>query len=136
MLSNVPAGSAVSVIASSNGYVNSSTAITVTSGGTSNAAFALVPNCAASTVNPSVTMCLPGANASVVNPVHVIAKTTDGYPIALIQIWVDGKKVYEAKATSVDTHESMTVGTTHRVTVQAIDSMNQIFKQSVTVTVH
>ena len=135
-LSNVPVGSAVSVIASSNGYVNSSTAITVTSGGTSNAAFALVPSCAAGTVNQSVTMCLPGANASVVNPVHVIAKTTDSYPIALIQIWVDGKKVYEAKATSVDTHQSMAVGTMHRVTVQAIDSMNQIFKQSVTVTVH
>jgi hypothetical protein len=81
-------------------------------------------------------MCLPGVNASVLNPVHVLAKTTDSHPIALIQIWVDGKKVYEAKAISVDTHESMIVGTTHRVTVQAIDSVNQIFKQSATVTVH
>jgi Carboxypeptidase regulatory-like domain/Calcineurin-like phosphoesterase len=135
-LSNVPAGSAVSVTASSNGYMSSSSPVTVISGSTSTSTFALVPNCVAGTVNPSVTMCLPGANASVLNPVHVLAKTTDSHPIALLQIWVDGKKVYEAKAISVDTHESMTVGTTHRVTVQAIDSINQIFKQSVTVTVH
>jgi hypothetical protein len=134
-LSNVPAGSLVSVTASLNGYVSSNTAVTVVSGATSTSTFALVPNCVAGTVNPSVTLCLPSANGSVLNPVHVLAKTTDSHPISLIQIWVDGKKVYEAKASSVDTHESMTIGTTHRVTVQAIDSINQIFKQSVTVTV-
>jgi hypothetical protein len=135
-LSNVPAGSSVSVTVSFNGYVSSSALVTVVSGGTSTSKFALTPTCVAGSVNPSVTMCLPGANASVLNPVHVLAKTTDSHPISLIQIWVDGKKVYEAKAISVDTHESMTVGTTHRVTVQAIDSINQTFKQSVTVTVH
>jgi hypothetical protein len=135
-LSNVPVGSAVIVTASLNGYVSSSAPVTVVSGGTSKSAFALVPNCVAGTVSPSVTMCLPGATASVLNPVHVLAKTTDSHPIALIQIWVDGKKVYEAKASSLDTHQPMSVGTTHRVTVQAIDSINQIFKQSVTVTVH
>jgi hypothetical protein len=135
-LSNVPSGSPVSVTASFKGYVNSSVAVTVVSGATSTSKFALTPTCVAGSVNPSVTMCLPGANASVLNPVHVLAKTTDSHPISLIQIWVDGKKVYEAKTISVDTHESMTVGTTHRVTLQAIDSTNQIFKQSVTVTVH
>ncbi len=135
-LSNVPGGSPVSVTAFLNGYVSSSASITVASGVTSTAGFALIPICAAGTVNPSVTMCLPGANASVLNPVHVLAKTTDSHPIALIQIWVDGKKVYEAKAASIDTHASMIVGTTHRVTVQAVDSINQIFKQSVIVTVH
>ncbi len=135
-LSNVPAGNAVSVTASLNGYAGSSVPVPVVSGDTSTATFALVPNCVAGAANPSVTMCLPGANASVLNPVHVVAKTTDSHPIALIQIWMDGKKVYEAKAISVDTHEPMIVGTTHRVTVQAIDSVNQIFKQSATVTVH
>jgi hypothetical protein len=135
-LSNVPAGNAVSVTASLNGYAGSSVPVPVVSGDTSTVKFTLVPNCVAGAANPSVTMCLPGVNASVLNPVHVLAKTTDSHPIALIQIWVDGKKVYEAKAISVDTHESMIVGTTHRVTVQAIDSVNQIFKQSATVTVH
>jgi hypothetical protein len=135
-LSNVPPGSPVTVTASLNGYASSSAPVTVVSGSTSKSAFALVPNCVAGTVSPSVTMCLPVANASVLNPVHVLAKTTDSHPIALIQIWVDGKKVYEAKASSIDTHQSMIVGTTHRVTVQAVDSINQIFKQSVTVTVH
>jgi hypothetical protein len=134
-LSNVPSGSPVTVTASLKGYANSSKAITVASGGTSTAAFALVPSCVAGTVDPSVTMCLPNANATVLNPVHVLAKTTDSHPISQIQIWVDGKKVYQASANSIDTHESMTVGTTHRVTVQAVDSIGQTFKQSVTVTV-
>jgi Carboxypeptidase regulatory-like domain/Calcineurin-like phosphoesterase len=135
-LSNVPAGSSVTVTASLNGYVSLNTPVTVVSGATSTATFALVPTCMAGSVNPSVTICLPGANSSVLNPVHVVAKSTDGHPISLIQIWVDGKKVYEAKASSLDTHESMTVGTTHRMTVQAVDSINQIFKQSVYVTAH
>jgi hypothetical protein len=135
-LSNVPVGSVVTVTASLNGYVSSSAPVTVASGSTSKSSFALVPNCIAATVSPSVAMCLPGTNASVLNAVHVLAKTTDSHPIALIQIWVDGKKVYEAKASSIDTHQSMAVGATHRVTVQAVDSINQIFKQSVTVTVH
>lgn len=134
-ISNVPAGSVV-VTASATGYVAASSTVSVPSGGTATSTFNLIPTCKASTTNPSVTLCLPSANSSVLNPVHVIALTTDSHPVTLSQIWVDGKKIYEVKAKSINTHVAMTTGVTHRVTVQAVDSINQIFKQTVYITAH
>jgi len=87
-------------------------------------------------VNPSVTMCLPTANSTVLNPVHVIGLTTDSHTVTLTQIWVDGKKVKEVNGNSINASVPMTTGVTHRVTMQAVDNINQIFKQSVYVTVH
>ena len=134
-LANVPAGSVV-LTASATGYVAASSNVSVPSGGTATSTFNLVPTCKASATNPSVTLCLPSANSSVLNPVHVIAMTTDSHPVTLSQIWVDGKKIYEVKTNSINTHVAMTTGVTHRVTVQAVDSINQIFKQTVYVTAH
>ena len=108
----------------------------VTAGATTSTNFALIPTCVASTVNPSVTMCLPTANSTVLNPVHVIGLTTDSHTVTLTQIWVDGKKVKEVNGNSINASVPMTTGVTHRVTMQAVDNINQIFKQSVYVTVH
>jgi hypothetical protein len=134
-LANVPAGS-IKITASITGYASKSQTVTVTAGATTAANFALIPQCVASTVNPSVTMCLPTANSTVLNPVHVIGLTTDSHTVMLTQIWVDGKKVKEISGKSINVTVPMTTGITHRVTVQAVDNINQVFKQSVNVTVH
>ena len=134
-LSTIPAGS-IKITASINGYTSKSQTVAVTAGATTSTNFALIPTCVASTVNPSVTMCLPTANSTVLNPVHVIGLTTDSHTVTLTQIWVDGKKVKEVNGNSINASVPMTTGVTHRVTMQAVDNINQIFKQSVYVTVH
>lgn len=83
-----------------------------------------------------MTICLPTANSNVLNPVHIISKVTDSHTVTYTQVWVDGVKAYQVQANSINTHVSMSTGVTHRVTVQAIDNINQIFKQTVYVTVH
>lgn len=134
-LSNVPVGSVV-LSASASGYAGANSTVNVPSGGSASGNFTLVPKCTASSTNPSVTLCLPSANSTVISPVHVIGLTTDSHTVTLTQIWVDGKKAYEVKAKSLNTHVAMSTGVTHRVTVQAVDNINQIFKQTVNVTVH
>jgi len=134
-LANVLAGS-LKMTASISGYTSASQTTAVTAGATTSANFSLTPACVATTVNPSVTMCLPTANSSVLNPVHVIGLTTDSHTVTLTQIWVDGKKVKEVSGNSINASLPMTTGVTHRVTVQAVDNINQVFKQSVYVTVH
>jgi hypothetical protein len=83
-----------------------------------------------------VTLCEPSANSNVLNPVHIVAKVTDSHTVTYTQVWIDGTKKYQVQASSLNTYVSMTTGVTHRVTVQAIDNINQIFKQTVYVTVH
>src|SRR5207248_2427702 len=64
-------------------------------------------SCNVSTVNPSVTICTPAANATVTSPVHIVAKTTDSKPVNYIQIYVDGVKKYETSGGSLDTSLAM-----------------------------
>src|SRR5207253_83127 len=88
--------------------------------------------CTLSTVSPSVTICTPAANSTVSSPVHIVAGTTDSKTVQFIQIYVDGVKKYEIKATSLDTSLAMATGT-HRLTVQAYDG--SYFKQTIYITV-
>jgi hypothetical protein len=133
-LSNVPAGS-TTVTASANGFQPMSNTAPVITGGTTTLNFALLPNCSPSTVNPSVTVCLPAANSTVLSPVHIIAKATDSYPVSNLQVWVDYAKVSQTPGGSLDANITMSTGVTHRITVQATDSVNQVFKQTLYVTV-
>jgi hypothetical protein len=135
-LSNVPAGSAVSLTASLSGYQSLTQKITPAAGSTSTLNFALLPTCTASTMNPSVTICLPTANSNVLNPVHIIAKTTDTHTVNYIQIWIDGAKKYQVPGGSLNTTLTMTTGVSHRLTIQAADSAAQTFKQTIYVTAH
>jgi hypothetical protein len=64
--------------------------------------------------------------------VQVIAGTTDTKTVTLIQLYLDGTKVYEIKASSLSTSLSMPAGT-HRLTVQAYDGT--WFKQTIYITV-
>jgi len=51
-----------------------------------------------------------------------------------MQIYLDGVKVYQAYASTLDTYVSMAAGT-HRLTVQAKDTSGVIFKSTEYITV-
>ena len=95
----------------------------------------IIPLCALSTVNPSATVCSPAGGSTVTSPVKIVAGTTDSIPVKLLQIYVDGAKKYEAALAAAYVTLSLPAGS-HRITAQAIDTSNRIFKKSVTVTVH
>jgi phospholipase C len=91
--------------------------------------------CTLNTANPSVTICTPTNGSTVSSPVHVVAGTTDSNTISYLQIYLDGVKVYEVKAKSLDTNVPISTTGTHRLTVQAKDSAAQVFKTTINVTV-
>jgi hypothetical protein len=132
-LSNVPAGS-TSVKVAKSGYQTLSKTVTVSSGATSTLNFALLPTCTISTTSLTVTICLPTSNSTVLNSVHVIAKATDTQPVSYTQIYVDGVKKYQISGSSINTHVSMSTGQ-RRLTVQATDSQNRIFRHTIYITV-
>ena len=90
-------------------------------------------SCTLSTVNPSVTICQPAANATVSSPVQIVAGTTDSKTVQFLQIYVDGVKKYEVNGKTLNTSLAMTAGT-HRLTVQAYDGV--YFKTTISITVH
>lgn len=94
--------------------------------------------CSLNPVSPTVTICTPSnGDTGLTSPVHVNAGTTDnGHTIKYIQVFVDGAAVPPAtlNQTWIDRQISMTDGT-HRLTVQATDDANTIFKSTVNITV-
>jgi hypothetical protein len=90
--------------------------------------------CALSSTSPSVTICTPQDGTSVSSPVRVLAGTTSANLVNLIQIYIDGSKVYEEHADRLDHPVTLAAGT-HRLTVQAYDSTGAVFKSAVYVTV-
>ena len=94
--------------------------------------------CPLNPASPSVTICTPSnGETGLTSPVHVNAGTTDtGRTIKYIQVFVDGSSVPPAtlNQTWIDRQISMTDGT-HRLTVQATDNANTIFKSTVNITV-
>ena len=134
-LSNVPAGTSITVTASEPGYSSASKAVAVSAGATSTLSFSLLPNCSINTINLTVTICEPTASSAVLNPVHIIAQATDSTTVNHLEVWVDGAKKYQISGGSINAYVSMSTGMTHRITVQAVDNSNQIFKQTVYATV-
>jgi len=95
--------------------------------------FAQAP-CVLGTVNPSVTICAPADGATVTSPVRIVAGTTDSRRVTVMQIYLDGAKVYQVNARSLNTLVPMAVGT-RRVAVQARDSAAKWFKQVIYINV-
>ncbi|HST79820.1 MAG TPA: Ig-like domain-containing protein, partial [Verrucomicrobiae bacterium] len=90
--------------------------------------------CALSSANPSATLCSPANGSTVTSPVKIIAGTTDTTPVKLLQIYVDGSKRYEAALAAAYVTLALPAGS-HRITAEAVDTSNRIFKKSVSVTV-
>jgi len=135
-LLNVPPGTPIKVSAAQPGFASASSTMTVGAGATASLNFSLLPNCSISTTNLTVTVCQPTANSAVLNPVHIIAKATDSTSVNHLEVWVDGTtKAYQVNGSSMNAYVSMSRGKTHRITVQAVDNSNHIFKQTVYATV-
>ena len=93
------------------------------------------PPCTLNPANQTVTICSPASGASnLTSPVNVVAGTTDSNAVTILQVYVDGVGVYHTAAGTLNTNVTMTTGT-HRLTVQATDSTNTIFKTTENVTV-
>jgi len=92
------------------------------------------PPCTLSKANPSVTLCAPADGGTVRSPVRILAGTTDSHTVGLVQIYIDGTKIYQARNDSLDIRVPMNVGT-RRLTVQALDDAKVVFRKSVYITV-
>ena len=90
------------------------------------------PPCTLDPTQPSVTICTPAANATVGSPVHVVAGSNANPVATLIQIYLDGSKVYQVAGAQLDTNITTSPGT-HRLTVQAYNGSN--FKSTISITV-
>ena len=86
--------------------------------------------CTASTVSPSVTICTPTNQSSVVTPAHVMALSTDSYTVTAMQIYVDNKLAYQVNATSLNTYINLSPGN-HYVVVKGWDSSGRNFSKGI-----
>jgi hypothetical protein len=84
-------------------------------------------------VSDGVTITAP-TTTSTTSPARVAASANASSGIKLMQIYVDGKKVEDVRASSLDKYIPMAAGT-RRLTVQAYDNNGNIMKQSKTITV-
>lgn len=91
--------------------------------------------CTLSTTDPSVTICAPANNANVTSPVNVVAGTTDSHSVTRMTIYLDGVGVYTVNANQLNASIPISTTGTHRIAVQAWDSIGQIFKSVVNVNV-
>src|SRR5512133_3610130 len=91
--------------------------------------------CTLNTANPSVTICTPANGATVTSPVNVVAGTTDSNKVTNIKIYLDGVSVYSVNANQLNTNITISSTGTHRIAVQAVDSIGQVFKSAINVTV-
>jgi phospholipase C len=90
--------------------------------------------CSLNPQNQTVTICSPAPNSTVNSPVNVVAGTTDSNSIKILQIYVDGAKVYEVASSQLNTNVTMSNGS-HRLTVQAQDSTGAVFKSTESINV-
>lgn len=89
--------------------------------------------CTLNSASPSVTICSPANNATVVSPLTVAAGTTDMKPVSIIQLYVDGSAKLTQNSGTLNGSVTLTAGT-HKLTVQAKDSAGTVIKQTIYVT--
>jgi hypothetical protein len=78
---------------------------------------------------PNVTICTPTSNSTDNSPVNVTAAAAASTAVTTMQIYLDGVKVFESSGSSLNTNLTPAAGT-HRLTVQAYDSNNNVFKST------
>jgi uncharacterized membrane protein len=64
----------------------------------------------------------PAANATAMNPVHLVANASGVNPISQIQVWADFENEFHVHGGHLDATLTLPVGTHHRLAIQAIDS--------------
>jgi glucose/arabinose dehydrogenase len=91
-------------------------------------------SCAASTTDPSITICSPENNATVSSPVHIVALTTNSAGITGMKIYVDSAGVYTTTANKIDTSLVMSAGT-HKLTVQSWDQAGRVIIKAININI-
>jgi 6-phosphogluconolactonase (cycloisomerase 2 family) len=89
--------------------------------------------CPLPSVDRTVTICTPVGPAAIESPVRVVAGTRHSQVVTLMQIYVDGKKVFEVAGDQADTNLNLAAGI-HSLTVQALDALG-FYRTSTQVTV-
>jgi hypothetical protein len=84
------------------------------------------PQCTAS-VNFTVNICSPGANANVSSPVHVVAAAKSTVKIVSMQIYLDGKLVFNMPNVSQISTDVPAAKGAHNLAVKAWDSSGRSF---------
>lgn len=110
----------VQAIDSTGGVAKQVEAINVTSGGGGG--------------SNTVTINSPASGSTVNDPVHVTATANLVNPLSRIEAWIDGSKTFTDYVSKLDTQLTLAPGS-HRLTVQAIDNANNVFKATETITV-
>jgi hypothetical protein len=91
-------------------------------------------SCTLKKTDPSVTICLPASNSTVMSPVHFQAGTTASAGVAYMQVYVDGVKQLTVNGASIDSRLTEATGT-HRLTIQAKLKSGSIVKSTISFTV-
>lgn len=133
----LPAGS-YSVSGVANDYASGALTQTVNNGYASDTNFFLASqlssSCKLSTTSPSVTICTPGNGSTLASPVPISAGSTDTNLVSNMQLYLDHVANGTQTGGAFNSTTPMSAGT-HRVTVQAKDSVGTIFNQTVNITV-
>lgn len=122
-----------SVSASGSGLLSNTQQESVMDSFDTNLNFYLTP-CTLNTLSPSVTICGPANATTVSSPVPIVAGTTDTNAVSFVQVYVDGLPELTKTGGTLNDPVAMAAGT-HRLTVQAKDSVGTVFKQTISVTV-
>jgi hypothetical protein len=80
-----------------------------------------------------VTICSPSGSTAA-QPLRVVAGSWSTRPVRVMQVYINGKKVYEARQSAIDVRLLAMQPGTYRLTVQAIDTANSTFKKTLYVT--
>lgn len=96
---------------------------------------AMEPPCALNSTNRTVTICTPGASATVSSPVHLVAAASDSTPTQLMQVLVDGKKLSQVSSNVLNLYLTNLAAGQHTVQVSAEDTASVWFSQSMSVNV-
>ena len=88
-----------------------------------------------STTAPGVTMISPVANGTYTTSLHVLATATAPTGIHAMKVYVDGIARYSVQSNRVDTTLTLTTGT-HKVSANAWDANNAVYKATHYITVH
>ena len=99
-----------------------------------NVPMSMTPPCALKSTNRTVTICTPGAAATVSSPVHLVAGVRDSNPLTSIQVLADGKQVFSTTTGNLDVYLSNLTAASHQLTVRATDAAGS-FSSSVNVKV-